>query len=164
MRGFRCWHLGTASRRLRRPKATPVADPAILRRPYALTPIKVASLELVPESVSQPEPTAPEGDGGPSTEERQSREAEVELERCLAAMGDLGPSTSTTLATPPPGVKSTPEAPAATAIPMWAEIRLRHDTESKRKAYTTPEGSCSWIITIPNTSGGDSHHRPPEDP
>ena len=40
-----------------------------LHHPYALAPIEVASLEIVPEVVSPPEPAAPGEEGGPSTEE-----------------------------------------------------------------------------------------------
>ena len=63
------------------------------------------------------ETTAQDDEGEPSTEERQSRQTEVELEKCLAAMGEPSPPpTSTTPASQPPVVKPVPKAPAATEI------------------------------------------------
>ena len=50
------------------PKPPVQVTPAILRRLHVPAPIEVASLELVPEPVPQPEPTAQEKEGEPSTE------------------------------------------------------------------------------------------------
>ena len=79
--------------------------PAILRRPYAPAPIEIACLELVQEPAQQPGTTAQDDEGDPSTAEQQSREAEAELEQCLAVMGESYPSpTPTTSAIQPPVV------------------------------------------------------------
>ena len=120
----------------RAPKSPAKVTPAVLRCPYAPAPIEIASLELVQEPAQQSETTAQVDEGEPSTEEQQSRVAEVELEQCLAAMGEPSPPpTPTSPVTQPPVAKPAPKAPAAMEIPMWAEIRLRHDTGSKQKAY-----------------------------
>ena len=148
------------------PKPPAQLAPAILRRPYAPAPIEVASLELVQKPAQQPETTARDDEGEPSTEEQQSREAEVELENCLAAMGEPNPPpTSTNPASQPHVAKPVPTAPAATEIPMWLEIRLRHDTGSKRKAYNSRR-QLQLDDYEPQHLGGDSraHPRQPEDP
>ena len=86
--------------------------PVLLRRPYAVAPIEVAGLELAQESNQRPEETAQERESGPSAEEQQSRAAGLELEQCLAAMGDpsepLAPATPTL---PPPMATPLPVAP-----------------------------------------------------
>ena len=118
------------------PESPAQLAPAILRRPYALAPVEVACMELVQESAQQPGTTAQDDEGEPSTAEQQIREAEAELKQCLAVMGESCSSLTPTIsATQRPVVKPVPRAPEATEIPTWAEIRLRHDTGSKRKAY-----------------------------
>ena len=142
------------------PKSGDHLTPVILRRPHAPAPIEVANLELIQEPPTPPRNTAPENTDGPNTEKQQSRAAEIELEQCLAGMGEPSGSAAPTTPPPPPPPRtmSLPIAPGPTEIPMWAEIRLRHDTGSKRKAYNSRRQQST--TTSPSTSGGDSRAHP----
>ena len=78
------------------PRSRDHLAPVILRRPHASTPIEVASLELVREPPIPPRDTAQEDAVGLSTEEQQSRSAELELEQ----YDETRPSTARAEASP----------------------------------------------------------------
>ena len=134
------------------PRPLELIVPVVLRRPYAPAPNEFASITQIPAPVDPPGDTAQNEELTPSLEEQQSRTAEVELTQCLEAMEDPLPSTSAeTTARPPAQTKPSPTAPAPSAIPMWNEIKLRHDTESKRR--TTLGGNCRSTTMSPITYG-----------
>ena len=112
--------------------------PILLRRPYALAPIEIASLKIVQEQTEHPEDTAKGVGLEPSLVEQQSRAAELELEQCWEEMGESShPPAPETPAHQPPKTTPTPTAAVPSEIPIWGDIRLRHDTGFKRKAYNT---------------------------
>ena len=97
---------------------------------------EVANFGIVSVSPDQPPTTAHGKENEGSEEEHQSREAEKELEQCLAEMGESNPMPAPhgPPGNPPHRQPPGPIAPAPSTIPMWGVIRLRHATGAKSKA------------------------------